>query len=414
MEGKIAIVALIAIIIAGAIAFVLLISNHQSTGNLSSQPTTSIAGQPSLSTTPSSSGSLATSIPTTTVATAQSGTYRKVFIHQSTTFYSQITITPIGTTNIHGQVFAILNITSSYHSSNGQLIGQNQYLSFGQNNGPPYILVSQVNANSSSDSQDWVELNMSYSISNGFTNAASDQFGSSSNNTNSSNNNNKSNNMSISTNKTSNPNFIVAVPANLSQIYQISKFRSCEGHNYSGYDTQGYFENNRSMKHYFTPLPQYNGSTDKVELFAPFNGTVTKMFAEHSGAGTQVWIADAVKNASSYGNPTPGIWNFVFFHTNPIGGLAVGSKVTSGELIGYDNMTPPERGFDIALQEYTGSNGNYNLELDSIFNHMSQQVLNSFIALGANQNNMIYSKAYRDANPCTAYNLNPNDTVTLS
>ncbi len=208
--------------------------------------------------------------------------------------------------------------------------------------------------------------------------------------------------------------FIVAMPINLSQISQISKFRSCEGHDYSGYDVQGYLESNRSMKHYFAPLSQYIGSSNKVQIFAPFNGTITQMTPEQSGVGIQIWIADATSNATMFGYPTPGVWNFVFFHTNPIKNLSVGSHVGAGEPIGYENLSPPEQDFDIALQKFVGSNGSYRTELDSIFNYMSPKLLGSFGAVGVDQNNIIYSKAYRDANPCNFNAYNPNDSVTIT
>ncbi|HEX9804392.1 MAG TPA: hypothetical protein VGA67_01815, partial [Candidatus Dojkabacteria bacterium] len=44
-------------------------------------------------------------------------------------------------------------------------------------------------------------------------------------------------------------NLITSNPIDLSQISRISKFRSCAGHNFSGYNVQGVRESNRSMKH---------------------------------------------------------------------------------------------------------------------------------------------------------------------
>lgn len=210
--------------------------------------------------------------------------------------------------------------------------------------------------------------------------------------------------------------FIVAVPVNLSQISQISKFRSCVGHDYSGYDVNGSLESNRSMKHYFTPTATYAFTTGRIEEFAPFNGTITSITAEHTPIGHQVWIADATSGATMYGYPTPGIWNMVFFHMDLVSGLKVGSVVKAGQLIGYANQSSHEYTFDIALSKYSISTGGFSQVLDSMFNYMDPQVLADFAKYGVTPNNIIISKAYRDANPCVFNNMppSPDNYVNLS
>ncbi|MDE1870131.1 MAG: alpha/beta hydrolase [Candidatus Micrarchaeota archaeon] len=207
--------------------------------------------------------------------------------------------------------------------------------------------------------------------------------------------------------------FIVATPVNLTQISQISKFRSCMGHDYSGYDVQGYQETQRSMKHYFIPLSQLVGTTSQIEEFAPFNGTVQSVVTEQTPVGKQVWIG-YTQSGPQGGYPVPGIWNAVFFHLNPLPGITAGTHVSAGELIGYANLTAPIQEFDIALEEYNGSVGTYHQVLDSIFNHMSGAVLANFSAHGVQASQMVIPKAYRDANPCNFNVFNPNDSVTLS
>lgn len=201
--------------------------------------------------------------------------------------------------------------------------------------------------------------------------------------------------------------FIVASPVNLSQISQISKFRSCVGHDYSGYDVNGSLETNRSMKHYFTPTAAYAFTTGRIEEFAPFNGTITSITAEHTPIGHQVWVADATNGATMAGYPTPGIWTAVFFHMDLVSGLQVGSAVKAGQLIGYANQSDHEYTFDIALAKYSLSTNGFSQILDSIFNHMDAQVLSEFAKYGVNQSNIIISKAYRDANPCVFNNMPP-------
>ncbi|MDE1804726.1 MAG: hypothetical protein KGH59_03010 [Candidatus Micrarchaeota archaeon] len=218
-----------------------------------------------------------------------------------------------------------------------------------------------------------------------------------------------------STLQTQNPtDFIVVNPVNLAQISQISKFRSCSGHDYSGYDVQGYPETQRSMKHYFYPTQQFHGTVGKIQEYAPFNGTIESMAEEQTPVGKQVWIG-YTQSGPMFGFAPIGVWNAVFFHLDPIAGLSVGAHVTAGELIGYANQTAPvNQTFDIALEEYNGSNGNYHQVLDSIFNHMDSQVLSQYAAVGVTPNGIIIPKAYRDANPCNFNIYNPNDTVTLT
>ena len=210
--------------------------------------------------------------------------------------------------------------------------------------------------------------------------------------------------------------FIVASPVNLSQISQMSKFRSCVGHDYSGYDVNGSLETNRSMKHYFTPTAAYAFTTGKIEEFAPFNGTITSITAEHTPIGHQVWIADATSGATIAGYPTPGIWTMVFFHMDLLSGLQVGSVVKAGQLIGYANQANHEYTFDMVLSKFSFTSGGFSQVLDSMFNHMDPQVLAYFAKYGVNQSNIIIPKAYRDANPCVFNNMppSPDNYVNLS
>ncbi|MDE1857262.1 MAG: hypothetical protein KGH98_04260 [Candidatus Micrarchaeota archaeon] len=230
---------------------------------------------------------------------------------------------------------------------------------------------------------------------------------------------------SITANSTSSSSqaesYIVAVPVNLSQVSAISKFRSCSGHDYSGYDINGSLEANRSMKHYFSPSGPYKYTTGKIEEFAPFNGTISNIQAEQTPIGHQVWVADATSNATeSFGGqtyPTPGLWNVIFFHMDLVSGLHVGSRVTAGQLIGYANQSMNEQTFDIGLSKFILVNGSQmqgKQVIDSIFNHMTPQVLAQFAKYGVNQSDIVVAKAYRDANPCDFNMYHPDDWVNLT
>ena len=63
--------------------------------------------------------------------------------------------------------------------------------------------------------------------------------------------------------------FITANPLDLSQIKSISRFRSCEGHNYSGQNANGEEETYRTMKHYLGSVDQLAQTDQRVKIFAP-------------------------------------------------------------------------------------------------------------------------------------------------
>src|SRR3981081_4519984 len=69
-------------------------------------------------------------------------------------------------------------------------------------------------------------------------------------------------------------NFVTSAPFDISQMQSVSKFRSCSGHDYSGLDINGAAETNRSMKNYAVPLHEFNGTSNKVKVIAPFDATV--------------------------------------------------------------------------------------------------------------------------------------------
>lgn len=192
---------------------------------------------------------------------------------------------------------------------------------------------------------------------------------------------------------------LTAVPVDLSQIQEISKFRSCTGHDYSGMDTDGQLETNRSMKHYFGPISSLIGSTGMIKVYAPASGTVTRMQAEESGRGTQIWIG-----ASQIS------WNVILFHLDPVSGLALGSTVTAGQLVGYANLANAFN-FDIA---YGRPGGSSSFIYDSIFNHMSSSVSSAFAARGITASNIILPKSTRDASPCADFRDHGDDFVQLT
>ena len=179
--------------------------------------------------------------------------------------------------------------------------------------------------------------------------------------------------------------FIIASPIDLEQIASISQFRSCMGHDYSGKNSEGEKETNRSMKHYLTTIPELDQSTGKVKAFAPFDGKIASIEDKQNPRGDQVWIR----------GPSAGSWNFIFFHIDLIPELTKGSDIEAGQLIGYANLADGAN-FDFGLKSI-GFKGQL---FETPFKHMTPEVLTEYADYGVTSENAVITKETRDANPC--------------
>jgi hypothetical protein len=191
------------------------------------------------------------------------------------------------------------------------------------------------------------------------------------------------------------PKFIQADFVDLSKIYSISKFRSGEGHDFSGGG-----ETCRSMKHYFTPLYdpaadayiyQHNGipkppdgSADDIAIFSPVDGTITDVGEEHTPIGKQISVvADKAPD-----------FKIRLFHIYLKNGIGAGSHVTAGERIGSIGKN---QGTDIAVQIGTLP---WNEEYVSYFDVMPDSFFASYQKRGAtSRSDFIFTREYRDAHP---------------
>ncbi len=190
----------------------------------------------------------------------------------------------------------------------------------------------------------------------------------------------------------SNSKFIVANPFDLSQVSAISKFRSCVGHDYSGYNAYKERETQRSMKHYINGISSVVGSSDKVKVYAPFDGKIVYIdddFASFEGKqrGQQIWLS-----GSSTGGRV-----FVFFHVDLLSSITEGIEVEAGQHIGYANLNNSPN-FDIALKK-AGNIGPHTFE--SPFLYVGVEVANQYEAIGIDLDYLIISKSARDLEPCS-------------
>ncbi len=187
------------------------------------------------------------------------------------------------------------------------------------------------------------------------------------------------------------PKFIQADFIDLSKIYSISKFRSGEGHDFSGNG-----ETCRSMKHYFTPqidvtikpekdadgrsLPPKPDGTHDIDIFSPVDGKITDIISERVPIGEQIYIEPT--NAKDF--------TIRLFHIYKVDGIEKGTTVKAGQKIG---VISGYSATDISVE-----GGKY--QFVSYFQVMPDDLFVNYQKRGVNtRDDVIISKEYRDAHP---------------
>lgn len=184
--------------------------------------------------------------------------------------------------------------------------------------------------------------------------------------------------------------FITSAPFDTNQVLEISKFRSCVGENFSGYNEKLELEGDRSMKHSIKGQTAYQGSDSSVSIYSPFDGLITEVKEEDEGEGYQVWLSP--KSAQSY--------DFIFFNTTLTDDFKKNSEVTAGQLIGYADLERVDT-FEIALVKSDTKNGETVQVIVSPFEYMSSEVFSEYKNKGLAVEDLIISKEDRDKLPCS-------------
>lgn len=219
--------------------------------------------------------------------------------------------------------------------------------------------------------------------------------------------------LSLKINENQSPPKLVANFMDIDKIRQVSKYRSCTGHTVVPQDGR---EMKRNMKHYIEVYPDLR-KEDTVELYSPYDGYISVIRADMADKlEGEIWIAPE----RGLGNFLPpfNLWMFSFEHMMPRKDLKMGSSVKAGELVGYASFLVAERAsptFDViygkmAVPSAPKKLDNWNspfADLDSIFNHMSEEVLAHYQLRGITRENIILSKEERDNNPCTYRDQGP-------
>ena len=212
--------------------------------------------------------------------------------------------------------------------------------------------------------------------------------------------------LSIKINESQPPLKLVANFVDLNKVRQLSKYRSCAGHTTVPQDGR---EMRRNMKHYIEVYPEYR-KENTVEIYSPYDGYISVIRSDMADKlEGEIWIAPE----RGLGNFLPpfNLWMFSFEHVQPRKGLKLGDKIKAGELVGYASFLVIERTeptFDaiygkMAVPSAPKKLDNWNspfADLDSIFDHMSKDVLAQYQKRGITREKIIVSKEERDRNPC--------------
>lgn len=185
----------------------------------------------------------------------------------------------------------------------------------------------------------------------------------------------------------------------IDKIERISKFRSCQGHTVVPQDES---ETKRNMKHYVILKPEFWSGGKKVAVYAPFDGRVKGIRSEKE---------KGLEGEISFGVGA-NRWEVSYLHLDVLDSVKKWQKVKSGQIVGYAS----NKGVDVVYSS-RGGLGVKNIDgyqspygaLDSVFNHMSADLLTKYQAKGISQNDLIYTKEQRDADPCQYVENSPNE-----
>ena len=222
--------------------------------------------------------------------------------------------------------------------------------------------------------------------------------------------------VSLKINENQPPPKLVANFVDINKVRQISKYRSCVGHTTVPQDGR---ESKRSMKHYFEVKPEFN-KNQTVEIYSPYDGYVTALRSDPGeGLEGEIWIIPKRKLAML---PPFGVWQFSVQHIDVRKDLKMGSEVRAGEQIGYAAFSGSRiPTFDIvygkmAFPPTPKKIDNWNspfADLDSVFNHMSEEVLAQYQQKELSKESIVLSKEARDQNSCYFIDDSPDNWSVL-
>lgn len=189
---------------------------------------------------------------------------------------------------------------------------------------------------------------------------------------------------------------------NLNDIKEITQYRSCQGHLVVPANAN---EPKSNMKHYFAQTQEYDYTDNKLKVYAPFDGYVTNIMIPTSDNEGEIWMGPL--KFLPFGQ-----WNFILSHVNVLPSIKAMDRVSAGQLIAYASFTRHPNAFDaiyarvrlptLKIDDYESPYA----ELDSVFNHMANEVLAEYTSRGISKENLIIPVEMREKKPC-AYGTKP-------
>lgn len=212
------------------------------------------------------------------------------------------------------------------------------------------------------------------------------------------------------------PTFTVA-PVEASSIIDMSRFRSCAGHDYSGpaVGSPGQHETDRSMKHYVTIDVRY-GDGVEVAVRAMADGVVSAVVTTGDTGDLAGDITLTMSGFSQFG-----YWDLRYMHVVPT--VAAGTRVRAGDVIGvvpptsWSDARNPDGSagllpthpiqFDLALGYH--SLIPFGEQLDSFVRHLDPALALTLGDAGFTVAEAVVPRVERDAQPCDGvYNAEPD------
>lgn len=169
--------------------------------------------------------------------------------------------------------------------------------------------------------------------------------------------------------------YLTALHVELDKIEKISRYRSAAGHNFVDYSGESCV----NLKHYFHTYdegepPAQSELPSSLNYFVPANGTIVTIGQARPEDDPEDYEIDIQLDAN------PNIIVRVF-HLTPSIGIEVGASVSAGDVLGASPSAQLDSG-DFAV--YVKTNQGYRLL--SMFEIMSNEILNEYIARGVSQN----------------------------
>ena len=155
------------------------------------------------------------------------------------------------------------------------------------------------------------------------------------------------------------------------------------------------------MKHYIKPLSEFDNN--KTTIYAPFDGTVYVDGSQPAfGIGERERAGEETLELMS---PLDQHAVFIIWHIHFIAPLKNGDKVKAGQLLGYavTSVTSKNYDFDFGVRYINQPNtiSRFGNTFDSIFNHMTSEVLSEYEKFGLSKEAMFFSREFRESYPCT-------------